>query len=81
MASSALEECVKIEVSTRCLQAAWETETLKSVICDSEREGKGCTLGKMQTQMMGTTGECLMPAAMLKSAARVLKSSGFGEYV
>lgn len=36
MAPSALEERVKVEVSTLCLQAARETETPKSVICDSE---------------------------------------------
>lgn len=36
---------------------------------------KGRTLGRMQTQKMGTTRKHLMPAAMLEAAARVTKTA------
>lgn len=80
MAPSALAECVKIEVSHDVGRQPGR-QRLKSVICDSEPEWKGCRLGKMRTQMMCTSGKRLTPAATLESAAGVMKSRGSEDYV
>lgn len=56
MAPSTLAECVKLEVSTWCLQAAWETETLKGVICDSESGGKGALWGECRLRRWAPPG-------------------------
>lgn len=56
MAPSTLAECVKLEVSTWCLQAARETETLKSMICDSEPGGKGALWGECRLRRWAPPG-------------------------
>lgn len=81
MAPSAPAEGVKIEVSHDVGRQPGRQGLWRAWFVMLSLSGKGVVWGKMQTQMMGTTGRRLMSAALLESAARVMKSSGFEDYV